>query len=81
MCLAYFAWITMFIKFTNWTLEMTIVFELYLLYCASFGDEIKSHKSKLACLHLLYELAFAMNLITVPIYWGIIHAKVVFEGP
>ena len=83
MCMTYFSWHTMLIYFTNWTLEITIIFVLYLIYCASYGDQIQLHKKKLACLHLLYEVAFALNLVTVLGYWGLMHDKAVliFEGP
>ena len=79
MAYYYFGVWSLVIFFTNWCLEITLSFVLYLMYCATFGEQIHSEKKKLACLHMLYELAFIMNIIVVIVYWAVIHQDLVIE--
>ena len=67
--------------FTNWCMMFSLLSVLMITFCGSLTD-IHLHKNKLACLHILFEFAFMMNLVTVLVYWGMIHNKLIdnFEG-
>ena len=81
MGLALFPLWSLIAFFTNWCMIASLLSIVMITYCGSLPD-IHLHTGKLACLHLLYEYAFMMNLVVVLVYWGALHAEVIdrFEG-
>ena len=82
MSLAIAPWKAYFTFFTNWGVVTTLITALFLTYCGSHGDSITQQKGKLACMHIIFEVAFAFNLIIVTVYWTVLHVHVIddFEG-
>ena len=82
MSLAIAPWKAYFTFFTNWGVVATLITALFLTYCGSHGDSITQQKGKLACMHIIFEVAFAFNLIIVTVYWTVLHVHVIddFEG-
>ena len=66
---------------TNWAMLLSFAYIILTIIFSSITD-IQSQHGKLVGLHILYEFAFATNIITVAFYWGIIHAVAIdqFEG-
>ena len=66
---------------TNWAMLLSFFYIVLTIVFSSIPD-IQSQHGKLVGLHILYEFAFATNIITVFFYWGIIHAVAIdqFEG-
>ena len=81
MCVSLFPLSNLYAKFTNWAMLLTFAF---ISLCSYFALQTDIHKQpgKLAVLHVLYELAFAFNVLVVILYWGVIHAKKIvdFDG-
>ena len=73
---------TTYTKFTSWAMLSSNVVAFYINYASSFGQEIDKHKKTLARIHLWFEFAVALNIVVVPVYWGMLHAKeiVLVEG-
>ena len=63
--------------FTNWTLMFTIAKLALCFICEQRGGNAKKAKSHklLALTHIIAELASLMNVITVSIYWPLLHAE------
>ena len=59
-------------KFTNWTLLMTLAQQLLVIKAASDVDVHKKH-GLLAAVHITFECSLIMNIITVVVYWGVLH--------
>ena len=59
-------------KFTNLTLLMTLAHQLFVIKAASDIDVLKKHVS-LAAVHITFECSLIMNIITVCVYWGVLH--------
>lgn len=80
MCLYLNPLKSIFTFFSNITMLTTLVYVVFMTYCGSIvGQQINSHKKKLACLHLLYEVSFSLNLVTVIVYWGLVHADLIVD--
>ena len=67
--------------FTNWCVISSFLSIVLSICCASVRD-INKYQKRLAAVHLVLEISFMLNLVTILMYWGVIHAKVIhkFEG-
>ena len=72
---------SLYTYFTNWCMLGSMFCVLICSYFATIPN-IDQHKKRLAALHILMEFTFMFNLVTVLVYWGVIHAVVIdtFEG-
>ena len=71
-CFMYFNPLSLLVVFSNWTLELSIALSIIVLW-SSFDSNISEKKERLGAIHLIGELAFVTNLITVFVYWSILH--------
>ena len=62
-----------FSKFTNWTLLMTLAHQLLVIQAAS-DKRINKRPGLLAAVHMTFEATLIMNIITVSVYWTILHS-------
>ena len=68
-----------FTFFSNWAMLFSFAW-IVLLTC--FAAQREPSLGKHAMLHVLFEFALTLNLVTVIVYWGMIHHKVIdqYEG-
>ena len=76
MCVILFPLWSLATYFTNWTMLATLSCLFFSMLCASTKG-IEQRKGRLAALHLLTEVAFLLNLVTVTVYWSVIHAATI----
>ena len=76
MCLVLFPFFALLVFFTNWTMLISLVCVILTIYYASVKG-IDKRKKSLAALHITMEFCLIMNLCTVLVYWGVIHAKAI----
>lgn len=62
------------IYFTNWTMLLSIASQ-YLIIRAVDDKDFHKSLQKMALNHFLYSLTIIMNIITVSVYWTVIHTK------
>mmetsp|Transcript_3977 Transcript_3977/g.5041 ORF Transcript_3977/g.5041 Transcript_3977/m.5041 type:complete len:206 (-) Transcript_3977:75-692(-) len=76
-----FPLISLIAFFTNWCMMGSMFCVMMSAYFATIPN-IDQHKTKLAALHILLEFTFLFNLVTVLVYWTIIHSTVIdtFSG-
>ena len=81
MSLILFPFYALFVFFTNWCVMGSFFCILVTIYFSSWRG-VEKHKKSLAALHLLLELSLMLNLVTVIMYWSVIHFKVIdnFSG-
>ena len=70
MQLAFFDWSRIITKFTNWTLIITLTNLIATLLCTHGGEKTQP---KLAAAHLTFELGIIMNIVTILLYWTLLH--------
>ena len=58
--------------FTNWTLFITIFSVFYSIRAVNNKELLKS-MNFIATHHILYSFAICFNLVTVSVYWSLIH--------
>ena len=76
MALYLYPWRNMLYYITNWCLMVTFLSILSISFCAfyaSFSKDIMDRNGMLAATHILFEFAFALNLIVVVVHWSVVH--------
>ena len=69
--------IALLIFFTNWNMEFTLALVVIVIWC-SFDKDINQKKGWLSAMHILTEISFISNFLTVSVYWSVLH-KVAIE--
>ena len=70
-----FGWHRLLLFFTNWTLLATIVFLILTTILHVKGSKQKTGLEILAIHHLLFEITAVFNLITMVVYWSMLHEE------
>ena len=71
MALYLFPWENMFYMFTNWGVMITFLCNGLIMYYATL-ERVTLGQYVFA--HLIFEFAFALNMTTFIVYWGVIHS-------
>ena len=79
MALYLFPWKNMLFMFTNWGVMITYLCTGLIMYYSTL-DHVTLGQYVFA--HLIFEFAFALNMTTFLVYWGVIHSQLIveFEG-
>ena len=75
LCLGLYAmpWVNLLYYFTNWTLFITIFSIWYSIKAVSLDPNFSKSSKNLAIHHILYTTAIIFNIVTVSVYWTLIH--------
>ena len=79
MALYLFPWKNMLFMFTNWGVMITYLCTGLIMYYATLSHVTLG---QYVFAHLIFEFAFALNMTTFLVYWGVIHSQLIveFEG-
>ena len=68
----FFPLFPLLIFLTNWAMELTLVLIVIVIW-SSFDKNINQKKGWLSAIHILAEISFMANFVTVVVYWPVLH--------